>query len=186
MRKGSALTAADVDNIVWGNFAPDIKKLASEIEASLGDPAALQAIGVRIVADHGQDGLRKVMHHISAIHAEEFSNSERVDRIYRSGRVERGTLILCGERGTVTKGQIAAERFFEVYRGASQKRKKTTKAEAIAQRIDALVKLLQNEPDVVVESILDNLLERIRIRARINREREANSKSGAALEALTK
>ena len=149
MREGSALTAVDVDNIVRGNFAPDIKKLASEIEASLGNPAALQAIGARIVADRGQEGLREVMRHVSAIHTEEFSNPEALVRV-------------CGGvRGTVTKGQIAVERFFDIYRGSSGKRKKTTKAEAVARHIDGLVKLLQNEPDTVVDPILDSLLERI-------------------------
>ena len=40
-------------------------------------------------------------------------------------------------------------------------RKKTTKAEAIARHIDALVTLLRNEPDTIVGPILDSLLERI-------------------------
>jgi hypothetical protein len=40
-------------------------------------------------------------------------------------------------------------------------RKKTTKAEAIARQIDALVKLLQEEPDGIVGPILDHLLKRI-------------------------
>jgi hypothetical protein len=40
-------------------------------------------------------------------------------------------------------------------------RKRTTKAEAVAQHIDALVKLLRNEPDTIVGPILDSLLERI-------------------------
>lgn len=50
-------------------------------------------------------------------------------------------------------------------------RKKTTKAEAIARHVDALVRLLQNEPDTIVRPILDNLLERI------NRERKRDNLS---------
>ena len=38
MRKDSTLTAADLDNIVTENFAPDIKKLAHEIGANLDNP----------------------------------------------------------------------------------------------------------------------------------------------------
>jgi hypothetical protein len=152
MSKNNALTVTDVDNIISGNFAPDVEKLASEIEASLGNPAALQAIGARIVADYGQEGLREVMHHISAVHAEEFSNPEALVRIW--GRV----------RGSVTKGQIAVERFFDIYHGSSGKRKRTTKAEAIARHIDALAKLLQDEPDVIVGAILNSLLEHIKAR----------------------
>jgi len=34
-------------------------------------------------------------------------------------------------------------------------------SEAIARHIDALVKLLQNEPDAIVDPVLDHLLERI-------------------------
>jgi hypothetical protein len=47
------------------------------------------------------------------------------------------------------------------------KRKKTTKAEAVARHIAALVKLLENEPESIVGPVLDNLRERIsRARAR--------------------
>ena len=45
MKKDSTLTAADLDNIVTENFAPDIKKLAHEVGANLDNPVALQAIG---------------------------------------------------------------------------------------------------------------------------------------------
>jgi hypothetical protein len=41
------------------------------------------------------------------------------------------------------------------------KRKRTTKAEAVARHIAALVKLLENEPDTIVGPVLDNLAERI-------------------------
>jgi hypothetical protein len=41
------------------------------------------------------------------------------------------------------------------------RRKKTTKAEAVARHIAALVKLLENEPDAIVGPVLDNLAERI-------------------------
>jgi hypothetical protein len=140
------MRSIDVDNIVRRNFAPDIEKIG----ASLSNPAALHAIGARIVADYGQEGLRKVMDHIEAIHAEEFSNSEALARIYKAG--------FCG---TVTKGQIAAQRFNEIYRGSSGKRKKTTRAEAIARHTAALVKLLQDEPDDIIKPILADLLERL-------------------------
>jgi hypothetical protein len=43
----------------------------------------------------------------------------------------------------------------------SRGRKKTTKAEAIARHIDALIKLLQDEPDAIVGPILDNLIRRL-------------------------
>jgi hypothetical protein len=89
------------------------------------------------------------MQYIETIHAEEFLDFEALDVISRVGRY------------TITKGQIASKRFGEIYRGSSGKRKKTTKAEAVAQHIDALVKLLQEEPDTVVEPILDFLLERV-------------------------
>jgi hypothetical protein len=139
MGESSALTVADVDNIIRRNFAPDIKKLVSEIEMNLGDHATLCAIGARIGADHGQSGFRKVMDRINEIHNEEFSNFEKVDRI-----------IGPKFRSVTNKGAIARRRFDGLYRGATFKRKKTTKAEAIARHIDALVKLLQNEPDTIV------------------------------------
>jgi hypothetical protein len=153
------LTAGDVDKIVNGNFAPDIKKLASEIEVNVGDIAALQAIGVRIVAEYGQEGLRKVMQYIDTIHAEEFSDLEAFDVVVPKRRRKYWDDL--GIRPMKTKGQMAADRFHEIYRDSCNKRKKTTKAEAVAQHIDALVKLLQEEPDAVVEPILDYLLERI-------------------------
>jgi hypothetical protein len=155
------LTATDLDNIVRGNFAPDIGKLAAEIEANVGDPAALHAIGARIVADYGQEGLCKVMHLIETIHAEEFSNPEAFDVVI-GGRM-RGHLVrkYGSFRPMKTKGEIAKQPYCEIYRGSSRKRKKTTKAEAIARHIDALVKLLQDEPDTVVGPILDSLVERI-------------------------
>jgi hypothetical protein len=159
MSKNNALTVMDVDNIISGNFAPDVEKLASEIEASLGNPAALQAIGARIVADYGQEGLQEVMRHVEAIHAEEFSNPEAVDLIVGGPRAARWKF-----RGTVTKGQIAAQRLHEIYRGSVGRRKKTTKAEAIARHIDALAKLLRDEPDVIVGPILDSLLKHIKAR----------------------
>ena len=61
LKKDSALTPADVDDIVRGKFAPDVKKLASELEPYLGDPIALRGLGARIVARYGQAGLREVM-----------------------------------------------------------------------------------------------------------------------------
>jgi hypothetical protein len=149
MGKSSAPTVADVDNIIRRNFAPDVEKLVSEIEMNLGDHAALCAIGARIVADHGQSGFRKVIERIDTIHTEEFSNPEAVDLI--QGKF----------RGVITKGEIAQQRFDGLYRGACGKRKKTTKAEAIARHIDALVNLLRDEPDTIVGPILDSLLERI-------------------------
>jgi hypothetical protein len=144
-----------VDNIVRGNFAPDVEKLAGEIEANVGDPAALHAIGARVVADYGQEGLRKVMILIDTAHAEEFSNPEAFDVV-----IGRYTKQL-GFRPMKTKGEIASERYYEIYRGSNSKRKKTTKAEAIARHIDALVKLLQDEPDAIVGPILDNLIRRL-------------------------
>jgi len=144
MGQSSALMVADVDNIIQRNFAPDVEKFASEILMNLGDHSALYAIGARIVADHGQDGFLKVMEHIGAINTEEFSNADAVDF-----------------RGVITKGEIARRRLDGLYRSAWNKRKKTTKAEAIARHIDALVKLLQNEPDAIVDPVLDHLLERI-------------------------
>jgi hypothetical protein len=154
MRKNSMLTAVDLHNIVTDNFAPDVEKLASEIEVSLGNPAALQAIGARIIADYGQEGLREVMHHVKAIHAEEFSNSEMIDRIV-GGPYYRF-------RSVTTKGQIAAEHLYEIYGGGAVRgRKKTTKADAVARHITALVRLLENEPDTIVGPILNNLSKRI-------------------------
>jgi hypothetical protein len=44
---------------------------------------------------------------------------------------------------------------------AVTQRKKTTKAEAVARHIAALVRLLENEPDTIVGPVLDNLVERI-------------------------
>jgi len=152
------LTAMDVASITSEIFAPDAGKLAAEIEANVGDPGALHAIGARIVADYGQEGLRKVMHLINTIHAEEFSNPETFDAVYGKRWSDL--------RLTKTKGQIASERFSEVYRGSSGKRKKTTKAEAVARHIAGLVKLLQDEPDEIINPILDHLLERIKLRAR--------------------
>jgi hypothetical protein len=109
------LTAVDVDNIVGGNFAPDVKKLAREIEANVDDPAALRAIGARIVADYGQAGLRNVMYYIDIIHAEEFSNPEAFDVIIP--RVFRRCFEHEGVRPMKTKGQIASDRYHEIYRG---------------------------------------------------------------------
>src|SRR5262245_34743306 len=63
------LTVTDVGSIVDGNFVPDVKKLASEIEANVDDPVTLRAVGARIIADYGQKGLQKVMDHINTIHA---------------------------------------------------------------------------------------------------------------------
>jgi hypothetical protein len=61
MKKDSTLTAADLDNIVTENFAPDIKKLAHEVGANFSNPDALQAICKRIVASYGQRELWKVL-----------------------------------------------------------------------------------------------------------------------------
>ena len=61
MKKDSTLTAADLDNIVTENFAPDIKKLAHEVGANFYNPDALQAICKRIVASYGQRELWKVL-----------------------------------------------------------------------------------------------------------------------------
>ena len=82
------LTVVDVDNIVSGNFVPDIKKLADELGAHLNRFSGGGGFCV------GMPGL-----HWTAI---------------------------------------------------SYGRKKTTKAEAIARHIDALVTLLRNEPDTIV------------------------------------
>jgi hypothetical protein len=60
MGKSSALTAADLHNIVTDNFAPDIKKLAHEVGANLDNPVALRAIGLHIVASYGAQALRDV------------------------------------------------------------------------------------------------------------------------------
>jgi hypothetical protein len=154
------LTAMDVDKIVSGDFAPDIKKLVSEIEANVGDPAALRAIGARIVADYGRAGLRNVMYFIEITHAEEFSDSEAFDLIvpepFRT-HFERE-----GFRPMKTKGQIASDRYHEIYKESAFRRKKTTKAEAIARHIAALARLLQDEPGTVVGPILDNLFKRLR------------------------
>jgi len=128
MRKNNALTVTDVDNIVRRNFAPDIKKLASEIENKFGDPVALRAIGARIVASYGQEGLRKAINRLQIIYGGDYSDRELLDGIYQD---------------------------------ACTKRKKTTKAEAVARHIDALVELLQDEPNDIVEPVLDDLLERI-------------------------
>ena len=68
MKKDSTLTAADLDNIVTENFAPDIKKLAHEVGANLEDPAVLRAIGTRIVRRYGKSGLRKVMDLVKIIY----------------------------------------------------------------------------------------------------------------------
>jgi hypothetical protein len=155
MGKSSTLTAADVDNIIRGNFAPDIGKLAAAIETNVGDAAALRAIGARIVANYGQEGLRKVMHLINTAHAEEFSNPEAFDLVI--GGLQK----YLNFRPMTTKGEIAKQPYYEIYRGSSSKRKKTTKAEAIARHIDALVKLLQIEPNTIVGPILDSLIERI-------------------------
>jgi hypothetical protein len=48
-----------------------------------------------------------------------------------------------------------------MYDDAVAMRKRTTKAEFVRQHIDALVKLLQDEPDTVVAPILDNLIGRL-------------------------
>ena len=155
LERNSSLTVPDVDNIVRRNFAPNVEKLVSEIVMNLGNHAALYAIGARIVADHGQDEFRKVMERIDAINTKEFSNPEGVDLIVSLGRPRF--------RGMRTKMVIVARRRLDgLYWGACGKRKKTTKAEAVARHIDALVKLLRNEPDTIVGPILDSLLERTR------------------------
>jgi len=123
------LTATDVDKIVGGNFAPDIKRLAEELGVHLSNPAALHAISTRIVAQYG----RRVASDVA----------RRADVIYGGG-----------DRCVGMPGLH--------WTAISYGRKKTTKAEAIARHIDALVKFLQNEPDTVVGPILDSLLERIR------------------------
>jgi hypothetical protein len=135
VKRDGALTVADADNIVRGNFAPDIKKLVSELEAHLGDFDALRAFGARIVARYGHRVCREVV--------------RRAEIIY-------------GGRPPILDG---------IWADAVGMRKRTTKAEAVAQHIDALVKLLQNEPGAVVEPILDNLLKRI------NRERNRDNLS---------
>ena len=122
------LTVVDVDNIVSGNFVPDIKKLAEELGAHLNNPAALHAISTRIVAQYGRRVASDVAH--------------RADVIYGGGGCCVG---MPGLHWTAV----------------SYGRKKTTKAEAIARYIAALVKLLQDEPDNIVGPILDHLLERI-------------------------
>ena len=136
MRKDSTLTAADLDNIVTENFAPDIKKLAHEIGTNLDNPVALQALGARIVERYGQDGLRKVI--------------EYAKIVYDVGQRH-------GDNW---------QPFDPMYRDTAFTRKKTTKAEAIVRHIAALVKLLENEPDTIVGPVLDNLVERIKRRAR--------------------
>lgn len=127
MRKDSTLTAADLDNIVTENFAPDIKKLAHEIGTNLYDP---EAICSRIAASHGRRELWKVIGLAEII----YGGDEPLWRL--------------------------------IPLSAAIRRKKTTKAEAIARHIAALVKLLENEPDTTIGPALDNLVERIN-RARL-------------------
>jgi hypothetical protein len=119
------LTPVDVDNIVRGDFAPDVSKLVRELKPYVGDPIALRALGAFIAARYGQDGLRKVWDHARDIY---------------------------GDKEATLDG---------MYDDACAIKKRTTKAEFVRQHIDALVKLLQNEPDAVVDPILDSLLERI-------------------------
>ena len=122
MRKDSTLTAADLDNIVTENFAPDIKKLAHEIGTNLYDP---EAICSRIAASHGRRELWKVIGLAEII----YGGDEPLWRL--------------------------------IPLSAAIRRKKTTKAEAIARHIAALVKLLENESDTTIGPVLDNLVERI-------------------------
>ena len=129
MRKDSTLTAADLDNIVTENFAPDIKKLAQEIVANLDNPTALRAIGTHIIATYGHQGMRDVYNYVRIIYWGTKAINEAIGVVY--------------------------------YVGNCFKRKSTTKAEAIARHIAALVKLLENEPDTIVGPVLDNLVERI-------------------------
>jgi hypothetical protein len=68
MGKNSALTVADLDNIVTENFAPDIKKLAHEVGANLDNPVALRAIGLHIVASYGVQALRDVYCYVRTIY----------------------------------------------------------------------------------------------------------------------
>jgi hypothetical protein len=130
--KHSTLTAADLDNIVAGNFTPNIKKLAHEVGANLDNPVALHAIGAHIIASYGHQALRDLYRYVRIIYGGTNAINEMIGDLYRDN---------------------------------SFKRKKTTKAEAVARNITALVKLLENEPDTIVEPILDNLVERIRCRA---------------------
>jgi hypothetical protein len=125
MRKDSTLTAADLDNIVTENFAPDIKKLAHEIGANFHDPDAIQATCARIVASYGQRELWKAL--------------------------ELAVIIYGGDEPL---WQLLGS-------SVAFKRKRTTKAEAVARHIAALLKLLENEPDTIVGPVLDNLVERI-------------------------
>ena len=129
MRKDSTLTAADVNNIVTDNFAPDIKRLAHEIETNLDNPTALRAIGTYIIATYGHQGMRDVYNYVRIIYGGAKAINKAIDEVYFADNVS--------------------------------KRKRTTKAEAIAQHIAALVKLLENESDITVGPILDNLVERI-------------------------
>jgi hypothetical protein len=132
MRKNSTLTVADLHNIVTDNFAPDIKKLAHEIGANLDNPVALRAIGTHIIASYGTQALYDAHGYAEIVYG-----------------------------GT----KAINEWFGELYMGGNpigRTRKRTTKAEAVARHIAALVKLLENEPDTIVGPILDNLVERIR------------------------
>jgi hypothetical protein len=54
MRKDSMLTAADLDNIITDNFAPDIKKLAHEVGANLYDHDVFEVVCSRIAASYGR------------------------------------------------------------------------------------------------------------------------------------
>jgi hypothetical protein len=133
-KKDAPLTAADVDNIVTENFAPDIKKLAHEIGANFYDPDVVQATCVRIAASHGQRTLWKAIALAEII----YGGDEPLWRLLGSS--------------------------------VSGKRKKTTKAEAVARHITALVELLENEPDSIVRPILGDLIERVdRVRTRRRR-----------------
>ena len=129
MRKNSTLTAADVNNIVAENFAPDIKKLARDIGANLDNPVALRAIGTHIIATYGHQRMRDVYSYVRIIYGGTKAINKAIDEVYSVDNVS--------------------------------KRKRTTKAEAIARHIAALVKLLENEPDTTIGPALDNLVERI-------------------------
>src|SRR5262249_4588166 len=125
VKRDGALTVADGNDIGRGNFSPDIKKLASELDPHLGDFNALRVFGARIVSRYGHQVCREVVHSAKIIYG-------------------GGPPILNG-----------------IWFAAVRMRKRTTKADAVAQHTDALVKLLRNQPDAIVEPILDSLLERI-------------------------
>jgi hypothetical protein len=134
INKRAALTAVDVDHIANGNFVPDIKKLADEIGINRDDPFTLRAIGARVVTDYGVRKLSKAV--------------DRAEIIYGGDDREISNEVF---RGTY-QGEGA---------GIKKVEKRTTKAEAVARHMTALIRLLENEPDAIVGPILDNLLERL-------------------------